>query len=589
MSKVFDNNMNYIKMLNLNLYKKILDTENDSVEVCFTKNKKKNIMKKFYRRKFFIHSNYDPKRQARYICEYAMKDKSDIIFLFGLGLAYEFKEMIKRDNSKRYFIVEPDTAIFKTLLQNVDIRFLFENKNVYFIQHDSYDDITSFFQRLLNEDRRIKIKFIALPSYMIIYKELVEKINEKIKEYFNIFKVNIRTNLSSHRAWYQANICNLKYLEETCPIEKLSEKFKNVPAIICAAGPSIEYDLETLKNIGDKAIITSAGTGISIMEKNKIKIHISSIVDVWNDEKDLFGKLEVNKDVPLLYAMNACYEVIELMHGSKFLMNMGNIDGLVSKQMNWKQFDPFSGPSIANVIAYNLSQLGCNPIIFLGQDLCYSRGKNYAESASTYEDLSGKLESNKVYIKMKNKNGEDVYTTSVFLAMRKSMEICIKMHSNTKYLNATKDGLKIEGAEDIDFTTYAEENLLNSPQYPIRDIIDRTFKNHIEQQDKKKIDSFIYEVGEDIKRIIEVCKDILEYLEESNREYDIVFKYISKKEDELLKVDFYREVFINSVLELDLVYSSLNKIERIKQKYAYVLDKAYIMENAYIYEVKGEN
>ena len=584
--EIYSKNMRLIKSLNLYLYDEVKNIEISTVKKIKTKNNEDNIVKKVNGNDYVIHSQYDPKYQAKYIAQNAFEDNCDIIFLFGLGLGYELKEMIKLNNNIRYFIVEPDEEIFKMLVENCDIKFLFGKANVHFILGKNPEDIGRFYANVIGGQKSLKIKFLVLPSYQNIYEDLIYSIFSNIKEKINIFRVNIHTGITSHRQWVQNYIGNLKYLDFVCPVTRLKEKFSGKPVIIVSAGPSLNYNIEVLRRIQDKVLVATAGSGINILENKGIKADIICMIDGWQDESDLIENVEINKNSSLFYSNMLYYTIVDKLQGPKFLLNMTNMDTKVYDTMDERPFATFSGPSVANVLAYNLSQLGCNPIIFLGQDLCYSSGRNYAEGAIYEKDMSMEFE-NKGHIKLKNKNNEDVYTTPVFLAMKSSMEYCIKLYPHIKYLNGTLDGLKIYGAEDIDFNRYAEEYFMNG-YYSNVDLND-VYGNFINKDlNLKKIEYMKESLENENNELIKMLKDSLTFLE-SELDKSKVTKYIEKVYKKMNNIELYRDIINPDLYNLEYIHKNRNYIEKNKQKLAYILDKCLVMENAFTYIVKGGN
>ncbi len=591
MSRIYNNNMGLLRKLNIDLYSKIKNMGTTDTSLVFARNGRYNLLKSFPGGAINIHSPYNPEEQALYMADWALGEKPDIVFLFGLGLGYEFKGMLKTNSNIRYFIVEPDGGIFRTALQNIDIKFLFSNHNIYFIQDDRYDYIVNFFAGLINQDKSVRIKFVVLPSYQVLYKELLDALYEHIKKLMNTFAVNFYTNMKYHRQWVQNYIANLKYLRNSCPVIKLSNTFKNVPAVVVAAGPSLTHNIPHLKKIANRAVIAAAGTGISILEKNRIKAHIAGAVDGTQLEENLFKNLEVNKSTPLFYSSNVYYKVPSLLSGSRFLMNVNGIDTFIHRKNGWEFYERYSALSISNIMMYNLSRLGCNPVIFLGQDLCFSGGKTYAEGA---EEVKGSIDlklycvNDPNYLQTENKNGEPVYTNRPFLGMRDLLESCMKLFPGTVYLNGTRDGLPIKGAEDIDFNNYADNVLLKSrDNYQISEAIDGVFENHLKEVSNEEMDVFIKSLENDNDNIIEICRDIILCIENTEMEEEIKKTKVQKLERQLSEVPLFEKIIKELLSQIEYIYKNRKYLDYCRQIYAYVLDKSLIMENAFIHEVNG--
>lgn len=588
MNKIYNSNLEYLKELNEALYYKIINTNDENVFATESKKGYKNIIKKIDNRTIHIHSQYDYKEQVKYLSKIIRKDNPNIIFIFGMGFGYEVKELIKRFNDKRFFIIEPDTQIFKTVLQNTEIKNLLNyNNNMYFIQDDNNEKIIEFFEKLINEDENMNVEFLMLPSYMAMYKESINDLHKKLNKMLINFKVNFKTNLYSKRQWVQNYIANFQYLNETCPVTALSNIFKDIPAIIVGAGPSVEYDLEKLKEIGNRAIIVPVGTGLNVIERNNIKGHIMGAIDGAKTETDLFENLNINKNINLFYSQMVHYKTPELNEGNKFLINNTMMDMFTCENLGWKNLGAFSGPSIANSMLYNLCHLGCNPIILLGEDLCFTDMKSHASGSKGFkkynQDQVKQLDNG--FMKTQDKNNKEVYTTKPFFLAKNNFEFCINLFPHIKYLNGTKDGLKIEGTEDIDFNDYADKYL--NKVYNVQDKIESVYNEYINNFSKEKIYKFIKNIEEDNNLIIEKCKKIIMIIENNriaNKE-----KNIKLKITELDNINFYKNVVKQFTEDVKYIYKNKEYYERIKQTYAYILDKCLIMKNSFDYEVNIKN
>lgn len=581
-NNIYEKNMRQIKNLNSYLYNEISRLELKTVKCITTKNYNKNVIKTVGGIDFIMHSQYNPQCQAQFIAENVFEDNPDIVFLFGLGLGYELKEMIKLNKNIRYFIIEPDEEIFKIFLQSSDIKFLFDSINIHFILGKKVEDIGRFYESVIGYEKSVKVKFIVLPSYKNIYKDLIHNVFLNIKEKINNVKVNIVTLTVSHRQWFQNYIGNLKHLNLMCPVTKLKENFKGKPAIIISAGPSLNYNIETLKKLQGKVLIAAAGSGISILESNGIKADVMCLIDGWEAESKLIENVKINQNTSLFYSSMLYYKINDKLSGAKFLLNLNQMDEKIYDTVGETPFNLFSGPSVANSLAYNLSELECNPIIFLGQDLCYSSGKNYAKGAVYEKDMSKELNTQD-YIKLKNKNNEDVYTTSPFLAMKSSMEFCTKLHPNIEYLNGTKDGLYIVGTKDIDFNEYADKNFTGTYDINLEEIYYKFINN---ERNIKNLQCMKVNLEKENLELIRLCKDAIENIE-SEMDKEKNQRYIKKIYKQLEKIALYKEIINPNLTNLDYIYKNKSYIEKNKQKLEYILDKCLIMDNAFTYIVKG--
>ncbi|MGQ9558030.1 MAG: motility associated factor glycosyltransferase family protein, partial [Desulfurispora sp.] len=457
-----------------------------------------------------------------------------------------------------------------------------------FNQDNRYEQIINFFSQTLEQNRTARMSFVVLPAYRVIYKDLLDKLQDYLKKLINVLQVNFYTNLLYHRQWCQNYAANFKYLAQTCPVTALKDSIRGMPAIIVAAGPSLTYELEHLSKVLDKALVVAVGTGLSILDKNEIKAHICGAIDGTKLEEDLFVGLKKNKDIALLYGGSVYHTVPGLFAGPKFLMCVEPIDHFLYLSMGWPNIGLYSGASIANIILYNLSALGCNPIIFLGQDFCYSRGKSYAEDAAYVKgsvDVSSSFDNNPNFVKVTNKKGEQVYTNRAFLAMRDLYENVIRGFPHIEYLNATSDGLSIAGARDIQFSSYIRNYLAYRQSVNFAELIEKCYSNWLKNDSLEAKEKIIKLMYNDNKDLIIFCQDIIRCIEDQSVDVQKKKQLIIQKEEDIVQRPLFREILAPLVQQVEMIFTSREYFDCKKNMYAYLLDKLLIMENAFMYEV----
>lgn len=569
---IYEKNIKFLAQANRSLMNKLINIGESSAYLVRGESGKRTIyVKRKNSNEIYIHSRINPKESAKFISDYTFREPCDIVFLFGFGLGYELREMQKNNPRKVYFVVEPDFEIFNCNLMVNDIQPIMKEVNLFVGNNEK--QIIDALNYIIDRYKSIKIQFVILPPYKVLYKELWEKLVNDLRKMLNGYVVAINTNNSHQKKWARNYVMNLDYINNTYPLEELRQCFTNKPAIVVGAGPSLEENLETLKKVHNKAVIVAVGSGATVLESNGIKAHVIGAMDGSKAEESLFENLKYNIDDMLFYSSQVHYNVPNLVKGKKFLINQIEMDEFLHEKFNWKYIKRYSGPSIANVITYNLSALGCNPIIILGQDMCYSKNKSYAEGAKNFKKFTqDNLENNPGYIKDFNNKGDEVYTTPSLISFKYATESIIKNYPDTVYLNGTSHGLKIDGAQNIDFNEYYEDVLSNNND------VDLSIDSN--DMDKKQCGA-----GEKVKKefydelceIINICEEIVKSIQENK--IDIV-NVINENEILLNNIPLYSNVltgildFIEYLLPKDYINHTLNK-------YLYILDKCYIMDKAF--------
>ena len=121
---------------------------------------------------------------------------------------------------------------------------------------------------------------------------------------------------------------------------------RDMPAIVVAAGPSLNKNIDELKRAKGKAFIIAVDTAIKPLLKKGIIPDMFAIVD-GKKPIELVQNEEVKK-IPLLTSISASHDVLEYHTGMKFFYNEGDIYINSMFFMNGKILEPLAcGGSVA--------------------------------------------------------------------------------------------------------------------------------------------------------------------------------------------------------------------------------------------------
>jgi hypothetical protein len=311
-----------------------------------------------------------------------------------------------------------------------------------------------------------KIIIIDLPIYKNVFNEQYNVFFGKFNNLIKGKRRNLNTNYSFQKRWIINSMKNLKHVLSTPNIiaEKCGE-FKGKTAILVAAGPSLNDEIENLRYIKDNglAYIFSVGSAINSLVYNDIYPHAVCTYDPTYDENvNVFGIVKEKgiKNIPMIFGSSVGYETIENYPGNKYHMitSQDTISAYYLKDENNKAINVVQdAPSIAVITLELLSMLGFENVLLVGQNLGF-RGKNrYSEGIFYSSELTDQEIENGIWVK--DVYGNSILTNSGFDSMRKQMETYIRSFSHMNVINTTKGGAKIEGTEFIELKAIIEKSL----------------------------------------------------------------------------------------------------------------------------------
>ncbi|MGE5196516.1 MAG: motility associated factor glycosyltransferase family protein, partial [Anaerolineae bacterium] len=163
--------------------------------------------------------------------------------------------------------------------------------------------------------------------------------------------------------------------------KRLEGCFSGIPAIICGAGPSLDSSLACLKELRlrNRALIFAGGASLNALSKESLLPHFSAGLDPSSSksrflDQDFF-------ETPFFYQSRLSSEVLDLAHGPLLWVSDSGgypIEKWIHERLGVESAFFEGGWNVATLNAALSVALGCNPIIFVGMDLCSQGQALYA-------------------------------------------------------------------------------------------------------------------------------------------------------------------------------------------------------------------
>lgn len=529
-------------------------------QISFIINRERNVI--------HLHSKFDPSKDAKRWISNLTLSNDKIYIIYGLGMIYHIKELMNRiGNETKILIIEPSISIFNEIIKNIDITNIIENNNILIMIEDNLDKLRYFLNKNISWNNCHLVEYYTFSNYKKLFSDMEQKVNKMIYDHLYIRKIDRNTMIKFNRDWQQNLLKNMSAAVESNFISQLKDVFLNKPVIIVSAGPSLNKNVELLRNIKNKAVIICVDTALKVLlSKN---INPDFIVTVDGGELNLahFDNLDY-ENIPLIYMSISHPKILENHKGIKVLTD--NMGGYIKEL--FKEFDKEVGVinlggSVA-CVAFNIAiKLGADPIIFIGQDLAYTNNKTHAEGTK-YARKSDSIKTK--YFEVENIYGDKVLTGyDLYTFLRWFENEILNDTSNRLYIDATEGGAKIEGTEimtfqdainkycykDIEVTRKIHEALNSDIKFNLDELKLLIKKlqnmyNNLEIIHKKSMDA------------IKICNKIINiYKENKNSDnigpklnrLDNIDKYIKQKQEEfnminhLIKPIVYKVFLENTV------------------------------------------
>ena len=532
----------------LNLLKNKNDNFDISLELIETKSKKYSAKVFKNGKSIFLHSAYDPEKEANALINEIKKETEkdlDLVFIFGIGAGYLINALKKLNIN--IAVIEPSIKFFNLLIDNFKLDKILEDNITFFIGGDDIEDIEKFIS-LTNTK---KVKFFITRSYVTLFNEEALFYQQKVLSIVDKKIININTISRFDKLWAYNIASNVAKISTHYGVNKFFDKYKNIPAVIVSAGPSLEKNIRKLKEIKNKALIIAVDTAMKPLFSHNISPHFIITIDPQKKNSKYFRNVNFKESV-LIAESSVDKEAIDSFNGAIYFIN--SIFPLAKYFMEelGDRGDITTGGSVSTA-AYDFAiRIGANPIIMVGLDLSFPNYQTHIKGSYHEENFFTeiyKLDSydSRIYKVLiagnlreeKNIYNEKVWTDSRFYMYKNWYEEQCEKNNKIKFYNATEGGIIINGMENIKLEELIKK--FNDIEINInKDDRNIERKNEILIKIKNgliKIDGEISKIKPYVLNALELCEKInselkrhrkVDKLLENLNEFDIKILNISK-------------------------------------------------------------
>jgi len=377
---------------------------------------------------------------------------ADVLIMYGVGKGEVYNTLLPWLNAKRkreiYFFEDQEIPLRQLLETEVATKLL-NHKRVQLHLFHQIEETLHPFNALMWKLYGKKLVFLAHPNYSKkTFKELQERIifdQERLTLFLDDY-------LTYGARYYQNFYQNLPALVDSFHGEALFKKYKNVPAIIVGAGPSLDKNGELLKTIGDKGLVLTGGSGLPALLEKGVEPHFGAAIDPNPLQGERMKRARKFKG-PLFYRLRLFPEALKALKGIKLYMpGSGGFDTAewLEKELKIEGQNIEEGHNVVAFLVAIAEKMGCNPIVTVGLDLGYPEGKIYAKGVE-----EGKLPDDTVI--RQDIFGKPIHTKYMWLQESQWLSTFQKEHPDVQLINATEGGLGFEGVENVPLKTVVKK------------------------------------------------------------------------------------------------------------------------------------
>ncbi len=333
----------------------------------------------------YLHSKYQPVQEAKRLIDSVKVEECVAFYLQGMGLGYHLEELFERASEEAIFcVLEPDLLLLRTALEQRDLSRLIESRRVLFFWRC---DKAELFFRLGPHSALLTLGFeaVAHPPSVQIHSEFHRQMQTWISEFVSYTRTNINTLLINGRRTAENISRNLAWYAAAPGVGRLKDRYKGMPAVVVSAGPSLRKNKHLLKGLEDKAVLVAVQTTLMPLLEMGIEPHFVTSLDYHDVSTRFFEKLPRTIRTELVAEPKATSKIFGMYPGRLTVLGNDFAEGLLA-EMKLGKPTLRAGATVAHLAYYLAEHMGCDPILFVGQDLGFSDGLYYLPGTA-YEDV----------------------------------------------------------------------------------------------------------------------------------------------------------------------------------------------------------
>lgn len=386
-----------------------------------------------------VDSRYNPEKEADNLIS-NLNESYSFFVVFGIASGILITRLSQKYPQSKIIGIESCKSDIDFLQNNNLIDNLISNKNIILTDIEQLEQnlITNYVPALYGD-----LKIIEQRGWVQENSNLICKINGILNHTMGIISADYSVQCHFGKLWQSNILNNLRNIRKNEYIVPMGD-INNKTALIVAAGPSLDENINIIKEQHKKLFIITTDTAYSILIQNNIIPDIVVSIDGQFISHSHFNKI-IPSNTLFMLDLCSCYTIGNYLNSHNFntiyFISGHPLSSLINYSINDSFTTLYSGAGTVTITALDLAlKLGFSQIKILGADFSYFNGKSY--SRGTYFDTIFSLSQNK-YTTIENNYDNLMYrtnllkidnnkcTTDVLNAYKLSLEKYIKNNNCT--------------------------------------------------------------------------------------------------------------------------------------------------------------
>lgn len=330
-----------------------------------------------------LASAYDPAGEGARQAQALAAEPVDLLVAIGFGLGHHLEAFRARRPSARLLVHEPSPARLRAALAlRGDLPWL-ADPDVAFAA--DLDDLARAFAGLYVAGLQVRV--FVHPALQALDPARARAALARVADAKRSADMVAGTRVAMMETWAALAVENLPHLVATPSASVLFDAFRGVPAVVAAAGPSLDRQLETLRRERHRVLLVAIGQALPALRRAGVEPDLVHVVESKDVSQQLLRE-GGSEALHLVVPPSVHPRLFELPVQARFV-GYPQPNGLacwLAAAGGERQWLP-GGATVAQSAVHLAARLGANPILLVGQDLAFTGGRVYA-SGSAYDMVS---------------------------------------------------------------------------------------------------------------------------------------------------------------------------------------------------------
>lgn len=339
-----------------------------------------------------LASRRKPRAEAERLADTVDVTEVAGVAVLGFGLGHHLAVLAERLNKTGILLCfEPDLALLRAVFEKIDCSAWMLRTNFALVTDP--EDGASITRVLSGLEGVIAlgVKILDHPPSRERLGSAAQVFGQRFTDVLKAIRTAIVTTLVQSDVTLRNVLMNLDYYACCDGVRELGSSCLGVPAVVVAAGPSLERNIDELAKPGvrDRVVIIAVQTVLKPLLARGIRPHFVCALDHHEISTRFYEGLTASdvEGVTLVVDPKANAAILDAFPGA--IRTIGNdlLDLLIdqARLRGEPKGELKPGATVAHQCYYLARHLGCDPVLLCGQDLGFTDGQYYAAGAAIHD------------------------------------------------------------------------------------------------------------------------------------------------------------------------------------------------------------